>query len=102
MPRSMFYIGSSLVALTLMPAGLIYKSARPRQEPTPRIQVVYDMDSSPSTSPRPTTPFFADGRAMRACRSTGTVARGQLHADDAFAAAPARSTRSSSTSSRCR
>ena len=43
MPRPIFYILLVLVALSLIPMGLIYKSMHSRKS-GPRIQVVYDMD----------------------------------------------------------
>jgi mono/diheme cytochrome c family protein len=83
MPRIIFYILLVLVALTLVPAGLIYKSMHSRKA-GPRIQVVYDMDQQSRFNSQSTNPFFADGVSMR-LPPDGTVARGQLFADDAFA-----------------
>jgi len=83
MPRIIFYILLVVVALTLVPAGLIYKSMHSRKSNT-RIQVVYDMDQQYKYKSQSTNPFFADGVAMRK-HPEGTVARGRLYADDAFA-----------------
>ena len=82
MPRIIFYILLVLVALTLIPAGLIYKSMHSRKS-NPRIQVVYDMDQQYKSKSQTTNPFFADGVAMRK-HPEGTVARGRLYTDDAF------------------
>ena len=83
MPRIIFYILLVVVALTLVPAGLIYKSMHSRKS-NPRIQVIYDMDQQYKSKAQSTSSFFADGVAMRK-HPEGTVARGRLYADDAFA-----------------
>ncbi len=83
MPRIIFYILLVVVALTLVPAGMIYKSMHSRKSST-RIQVVYDMDQQYKSKTQSTSAFFADGVAMRQ-HPEGTVARGRLYADDAFA-----------------
>ncbi len=83
MPRIIFYILLVVVALTLVPAGMIYKSMHSRKS-SPRIQVVYDMDQQYKSNTQSTSAFFADGVAMRK-HPEGTVARGRLYADDAFA-----------------
>jgi len=83
MPRIIFYILLVVVALTLVPAGLIYKSMHSRKSST-RIQVVYDMDQQYKSKAQTANSFFADGVAMRK-HPEGTVARGRLYADDAFA-----------------
>ena len=82
MPRIIFYILLVVVALTLVPAGMIYKSMHSRKSTT-RIQVVYDMDQQYKSKSQTTNPFFADGVAMRK-HPEGTVARGRLYIDDAF------------------
>jgi len=82
MPRSIPYIVLLLVALTLIPMGLIYKS-RHSGKSQPRIQIVYDMDQQFYYKPQTENPFFADGQSMRH-HPEGTVARGALQADDAF------------------
>ncbi len=83
MPRITFYILLVLVALSLIPAGLIYKSMHSRKA-GPRIQVVYDMDQQYKVKTQTANPFFADAVGMRK-HPAGTVARGRLYADDAFA-----------------
>ena len=82
MPRPIFYILLVVVALSLIPMGLIYKSMHSRKA-TPRIQVVYDMDQQYKAKNQTTNEFFADGVSMRR-PPAGTVARGLLYADDAF------------------
>jgi len=82
MPRQIPYIALLLVALTLIPMGLIYKS-RHSQKSQPRIQIVYDMDQQFYAKPQTENPFFDDGMSMRR-HPEGTVARGALQADDAF------------------
>ena len=83
MPRSVFYILLVLVALSLIPIGLIYKSMH-SEKSSPRIQVVYDMDQQYKAKSQTTNDFFADGVSMRAAPK-GTVARNHLYADDGFA-----------------
>jgi mono/diheme cytochrome c family protein len=83
MPRPVFYILLVLVALSLIPLGLIYKSSHSRKGST-RIQVVYDMDQQYKAKSQTTSEFFGDGVSMRQ-PPAGAVARGQLFADDAFA-----------------
>jgi len=82
MPRPIYYVLLVLVALSLVPLGLVYK-ARHSRKTHPRIQVVYDMDNQVKFKTQTMNPFFADGMAMRK-QPEGTVARGQLAADDAF------------------
>lgn len=82
MPRPIIYVLLVVVALTLVPLGMIAKS-RQSSKTAPRIQVVYDMDNQSYYKAQGENPFFPDGRAMRK-QPTGTVARGRLEADDAF------------------
>ena len=82
MPRPIFYILAFLVALTLIPVGLIYKAHHSGKD-RPRIQIVYDMDQQFSYKAQQESDFFADGVAMRGYVE-GTVARGQLRDDDPF------------------
>jgi mono/diheme cytochrome c family protein len=77
MPRPIIYILLFLVALSLIPMGLIYKARATRGRQSTRIQVVYDMDQQYSFKAQQENPFFADGRAMRD-QPEGTVARGML------------------------
>lgn len=80
MPR---WIVPALVALTviaLLPAAMISR-ARTSRSPTPRINLIPDMDYQPKYLPQTENRLFADGRAMRP-RVEGTIARGQLQEDD--------------------
>jgi mono/diheme cytochrome c family protein len=82
MPRPIFYILAVVVALSLIPVGLIYKSHQSGKN-QPRIQVVYDMDQQFKSKPQTESEFFGDGVAMRGMPE-GTVARGLLREDDAL------------------
>ena len=82
MPRVILYILLLLVALSLIPMGIVYKSRHTGKSQT-RIQVVYDMDDQFSYKPQSVNPFFDDGLAARK-QPTGTVARGMLREDDVF------------------
>ncbi len=77
MPRPIIYFLLFLVALSLIPMGMLFKSRATRQRTSPRIQVVYDMDQQFSFKAQQENPFFADGMAMRG-QPEGTVARGML------------------------
>ena len=83
MPRSIFYVLLLLVALSLIPMGMIYRSMHSPKE-GPRIQVVYDMDQQYKAKSQTTNEFFGDGVSMRAAPK-GTVARGHLAKDESFA-----------------
>jgi len=82
MPRVILYILLLLVALTLIPLGMVYKSMHSGKDET-RIQVVWDMDDQIHHKPQSVNPFFADGRSAR-LHPEGTVARGMLQEDDAY------------------
>ncbi len=84
MPRPILYVLLVLVALSLVPMGLLYKSRATRSRETTRIQVVYDMDDQVHDKTQTGNPFWADGRAMRK-PVEGTVARGQAWTNDPFA-----------------
>ncbi len=77
MPRPIIYFLLVLVALSLIPIGMVYKSRATRGRTDTRIQVVYDMDQQFSFKAQQENPFFADGMAMRG-QPEGTVARGFL------------------------
>ncbi len=77
MPRPIIYFLLFLVALSLIPMGMVYKSRSAGQRTSPRIQVVYDMDQQFSFKAQQENPFFDDGMAMRS-QIEGTVARGML------------------------
>ncbi len=82
MPRPILYVLLALVALSLIPIGLIYKASHAGKNRT-RIQVVHDMDQQTKSKAQSVNPFFADGMAMRH-HPTGTVARGRLEDNDAY------------------
>ncbi len=82
MPRPILYVLLVLVAASLVPMGLVYK-AQHSPKSHPRFQVVYDMDDQFKAKSQTQNAFFSDGLAMRH-HPEGTVARGQLEADDAF------------------
>ena len=77
MPRPIIYFLLVLVALSLIPIGMVYKSRATRGRTDTRIQVVYDMDQQFSFKAQQENPFFADGMAMRS-QPEGTVAHGNL------------------------
>ncbi len=83
MPRPILYILLVLVALSLIPMGLVYKARATRGRQTTRIQVVYDMDQQFSIKNQQENPFFGDGMGMRH-QPEGTIARGQLQENEAF------------------
>jgi mono/diheme cytochrome c family protein len=75
--RSLFLI---FICLTFLVFGAIMRSrAQPSAEP--RIALVQDMDNQVKFKTQHATDIFADGRATRP-KVLGTVARGQLDADD--------------------
>ena len=77
MPRPIIYFLLVLVALSLIPVGMVYKSRATRGRADTRIQVVYDMDSQYYFKAQQENPFFANGMAMQG-QPEGTVARGFL------------------------
>ena len=82
LPSALYWSVAVLVVLSLLPPLLI---ARYRAVPKslPRIHPILDMDLQPKYLPQGASPLFADGRAMRP-PVPGTVAQGQLDADDHF------------------
>ncbi|MEZ5063742.1 MAG: cytochrome c [bacterium] len=72
----------ALVIISFIPAAMINRARADRQG-TPRINLIPDMDYQPKYLPQTENAMFADGRAMRPAPG-GTVARGQLRADDLF------------------
>ncbi len=83
MPRPLIYVLLVVVALSLIPVGILYKNMATRSRTETRIQVVYDMDNQPYHKAQSENAFFADGRSMRK-PPQGTVASGQLRVDDSF------------------
>lgn len=78
----MIYVAIVLVILALIPPAII---ARTRAVPSPqrRIHLIQDMDNQGKFRAQQVNPMFADDRAMRP-PVAGTVAVGQLDADDHF------------------
>ncbi len=68
--------------LALIPIALVYK-ARATKSPDPHYHIFSDMDFQPKAKSDQPFAEFADGRANRA-QAGGTVARGQLKADDGY------------------
>ena len=83
MPRPILYVLLVLVALSLIPMGLVYKARSTRTRDVTRIQVVYDMDNQVKYKTQTRNPFFADGRSMR-LPVEGTVAQNLLQDGDPF------------------
>jgi len=81
-PRPLIYLLLVVVALTLIPMGIVYKT-RQMKKHQPRIQVVYDMDQQSYYKTQSENPFFPDGVSMQH-QPAGTVARGMLENDDVF------------------
>ena len=81
-PRWMIYLLIVMVVASWIPLGWI-AVARTSRSPKPRIHLIQDMDVQPRYGPQDWTPLFADQRAMR-LPVAGTVARGELEADDHF------------------
>ncbi len=82
MPKSIVYIALLLITAAAVPPALIAQ-ARAVRSSKPRIHLIHDMDNQPRFEAQHANPFFADGRAMRP-PVAGTVARGELRADDHF------------------
>lgn len=82
MPKwvSAFIVAST--AFALIPFALIAK-ARSSTSSKPHVHIFGDMDFQPKYKADTAMPLFADGRANRG-ELAGTVARGNLNADDLF------------------
>lgn len=74
MPRPVLYVTLILVALTLVPLGLLVRDMAAGSSQG-RLQVVPDMDNQPVLKAQGTSELFADGRAAR-LPVAGSVARG--------------------------
>jgi len=81
-PIRRWYLYAALIvaALATVPPALIAR-ARTVRSPHPRVHLIQDMDAQPKLKTQKTSTFFADGRGLRP-PVVGTVARGELHADD--------------------
>ena len=82
MPRWVLIVLAALVTASLLPLACIAR-ARVTHSSQPRVHPVRHMSQQPSYRPQETNLVFADGRADRP-PVEGTVARGQLEADDHF------------------
>jgi mono/diheme cytochrome c family protein len=76
MPRIFKPLAIVLTLLALIPLALLIK-ARVTHSPLPRLMVVPDMDNQDRYETQQASPFFADGRVMRA-PPAGTVARDEI------------------------
>lgn len=83
MPKHFVSILVLLGLVGLIPAALVVY-ARQKTSDEPRVHLVHDMDHQPKFKAQTVNPVFADGRSMRR-PVAGTVARGDLVTDEAFA-----------------
>ena len=82
MPRWIYTAIILVNVLMIIPPVLIFQ-ARSVKSRNPRIHLFPDMDHQKRFKAQSYNPLFADGRAMRP-PVAGTIARGELHADDHF------------------
>lgn len=80
LPRALVYALVIISVASLVPFGLIARARASTMRKT-RIHIIPDMDSQTKYKAQRMLPFFPDGRAMRP-QIPGTIAVGQLHADD--------------------
>lgn len=80
LPMNLVYGALCLVALSLVPFGLI-AAAREARPDKPQFHIVPNMDFQAYYKPQKANDFFPDGRAMRE-PVPGTVAVGDLREDD--------------------
>ncbi len=81
-PRWLTRIALVFIVLSWLPLVLIAR-ARTTHSSQPRVHLILDMDNQPKLKTQQVCRVFADQRAMRP-PVPGTVARGQLEADDAY------------------
>lgn len=81
-PNWFFRLGIVAAVAALLPLAWIART-RVSRSPQPRVHVVQDMDNTLSYKRQQGNPTFADGRSMR-LPVAGTVARGELRADEAY------------------
>lgn len=81
-PRAIWMAAAILFVLALIPPALIAR-ARTTTSTKPRLSFVDDMDHQPKFKAQSSSRLFADGRSMRP-QVVGTVARGDLRADDRY------------------
>ncbi|HEB60849.1 MAG TPA: cytochrome c [Phycisphaeraceae bacterium] len=82
MPKAVIYILLILTAASWIPLALITR-ARAMKSEVPRVHWFQDMDFQPKVKAQAEYDLFADNRGMRP-EIPGTVARGDLRADDHF------------------
>ena len=82
MPRWIYTAIILINMVMIIPPVLIFK-ARSSKKREPRIHLFPDMDNQKRFKAQSANPLFADGRAMR-LPVAGTVARGELNADDHY------------------
>ncbi len=82
MPKVFITIALLLITAAAVPPALIAQ-ARAVRSSKPRVHLIHDMDNQPRFEAQHANALFADGRAMRP-PVPGTVARGELRADDHF------------------
>ena len=82
MSRIAIIITTILIVLGSVPFALA-AMARAVPSSRTRIHIIQDMDNQPKFRAQHANPLFADGRAMRP-PVVGTIARGQLEADDHY------------------
>ena len=82
MPKAIITIALLLITAAAVPPAMIAQ-ARAVHASKPRVHLIHDMDNQPRFEAQHANALFADGRAMRP-PVPGTVARGELRADDHF------------------
>lgn len=82
LPRWIVYTLLIAIVASWLPLALVARARAVRSD-QPRIHIIQDMDNQPRYNPQAASTLFADGRAMRP-EIPGTVARGELHEDDAL------------------
>jgi mono/diheme cytochrome c family protein len=80
LPKPLVYVLILAVCASLVPFAL-FAQARSAKMDHGRRHLVWDMDFAPSYKAQTANPLFEDGRSMRV-PPEGTVAQGQLNADD--------------------
>jgi mono/diheme cytochrome c family protein len=81
--RKWSYIAAAALLVGALAPFALIAWARAVKSAKPRAHIILDMDSQPKFKAQAPSALFADGRAMRSPVS-GTVARGELRADEAF------------------
>ncbi|MEO8268272.1 MAG: quinol:electron acceptor oxidoreductase subunit ActD [Aureliella sp.] len=81
-PKQIIFAIVALILVTLIP-GSIVLNMRNAKSGESRLHVFFDMDFQPSRHTQSPTKMFPDGRVQRPPVS-GTVARGELGADDTY------------------